>query len=85
VAEAKGALAQAVPRSRGHLADESIEIHRALTGISKKMFSLERVTWAWDAKLKRALARGTMDASSGDTFWLADRILKDFCAYGKTA
>src|SRR5258706_5508394 len=85
VAEAKGALAQAVPDLEGHLADENIEILSALDWYLKgNVFNLERVTWAWDAKLKRALARGYDGMRvSGDTFWLADKDWKDFCAYEK--
>src|SRR5712671_4361144 len=85
VAEAKGALAQAVPDLEGHLADENIEILSALDWYLKEnVFNLERVTWAWDAKLKRALARGYDGMRvSGDTFWLADKDWKDFCAYEK--
>ena len=85
VAEAKGALEQAVPDLDRHLADENIEILNGLDWyLEENVFSLERVTRAWDAKLKRALARGYDGMRvSGDTFWLAEKDWKDFCAYEK--
>src|SRR5258706_7033280 len=85
VAEAKGALTRVVPDLDCARADEIIEILSALDWYLKEnVFNLERVTWAWDAKLKRALARGYDGMRvSGDTFWLADKDWKDFCAYEK--
>jgi PAS domain S-box-containing protein len=85
VQEAKGALAQAVPDLDLHLADEDIEILNGLDWyLEENVFNLERVTRAWDAKLKRALARGYNGMRvSGDTFWLAEKDWKDFCAYEK--
>ncbi|MDQ5844451.1 MAG: MEDS domain-containing protein, partial [Acidobacteriota bacterium] len=85
VEEAKGALAQAVPDLDRHLSDENIEI---LNGhdwyLKENVFNLESVTRAWDAKLKRALARGYDGMRvSGDTFWLAEKDWKDFFAYEK--
>ena len=85
VEEAKGALAQAVPDLDRHLSDENIEI---LNGhdwyLEENVFNLERVTSAWDAKLKRALALGYDGMRvSGDTFWLGEKDWKDFCAYEK--
>jgi PAS domain S-box-containing protein len=83
VEEAKGALAQAVPDLDRHLSNENIEI---LNGrdwyLEENVFNLERVTKAWDAKLKRALARGYEGMRvSGDTFWLAEKDWKDFHVY----
>ena len=83
--EAKGALAQAVPDLERHLSNENIEI---LNGrdwyFEKSVLNLERVKNAWDAKLKRALARGYEGLrASGDTFWLAEQDWKDFFAYEK--
>ena len=85
VEEAKGALAQVVPDLDRHLSDESLEI---LNGhdwyFEKNVLNLERVKNAWDAKLKRALARGYEGLrASGDTFWLAEKDWKDFFAYEK--
>jgi PAS domain S-box-containing protein len=85
VAEAQEALAQAVPDLDRHLSEENIEI---LDGrdwyFEKNVLNLERVANAWDAKLKRALARGYEGLrASGDTFWLAEKDWKDFFAYEK--
>jgi PAS domain S-box-containing protein len=85
VEEAKAALAQAVPDLDQHLSNENIEI---LNGpdwyLAENVFSLERVTSAWDAKLKRALALGYEGMRvSGDTFWLAEKDWQDFVAYEK--
>jgi PAS domain S-box-containing protein len=83
--EAKTALAQVVPDLNGHLADEDIEILDGLDWyLEEKVFNLERVTKAWDSKLEQALARGYEGMRvSGDTFWLAVKDWKDFCAYEK--
>jgi PAS domain S-box-containing protein len=85
VEEAKGALAQAVPDLERHITDENIEILDGLEWyLEENVFNLERVTRAWDAKLKRALARGYDGMRvSGDTFWLAEKDWKDFSAYEK--
>lgn len=85
VAEAKGALARAVPDLERHLEDENIEILNGLDWyLEEDVFNLERVTRAWDAKLKRALARGYDGMRvSGDTFWLTEKDWKDFFAYEK--
>jgi PAS domain S-box-containing protein len=85
VEEAKLALAQAVPDLDRHLSDENIEI---LYGhdwyFEKDVLNLERVASAWDAKVKRALARGYDGLrASADTFWLREKDWKDFCAYEK--
>src|SRR6266481_4589523 len=83
--EAKTALAQAVPDLDRHLSDENIEI---LNGhewyLQENVFDLDRVTRAWDAKLKRALARGHDGMrAAADAFWLAEKDWKDFFAYEK--
>jgi PAS domain S-box-containing protein len=83
VEEAKRALAQAVPDLGRHLADENIEI---LDGhdwyFEKDALNLEKVKNAWDAKLKRALARGYDGLrASADTFWLTEKDCKDFFVY----
>jgi len=85
VAEAKGALSEAVPNLRQHLWDQNIEI---LNGrdwyLEEGVFNLRSVTKAWDAKLKQALARGYEGMRvSGDTSWLEDRLWKDFIEYEK--
>jgi PAS domain S-box-containing protein len=83
--EAKAVLKQAVPDLDRYLSDGNIEI---LNGdewyLEDNVFSLERVTSAWDAKLKRALALGYDGMRlSGDTFWLREKIWEDFNAYEK--
>jgi PAS domain S-box-containing protein len=85
VEEAKGALKQAVPNLDRHLADEDIEISSGLDWyLEEGVFNLERVTRAWDAKLRRALDLGYDGMRvSGDTFWLAEKDWKDFFAYEK--
>ncbi len=85
VEEAKEALAQAVPDLDKRLTAEDIEILNGLDWyLEENVFNLERVTRAWDAKLKRALARGYDGMRvSGDTFWLEEKDWKDFCAYEK--
>jgi len=85
VAEAKEALAQAVPDLDRHLSAENIEI---LNGhdwyFDKNLLNLERVKSEWDAKVKGALARGYDGLrASADTFWLAGKDWKDFFAYEK--
>ena len=85
VEAAKAALARAVPDLDRHLSNGNIEILNGLGWyLDENVFNLERVTSAWDAKLKRALARGYDGMRvSGDTFWLRERDWKDFCAYEK--
>ncbi|MDX6498087.1 MAG: hypothetical protein QOG23_1347 [Blastocatellia bacterium] len=83
--DAKGALAQAIPNFDRHLADENIEI---LSGhdwyFEQHALNLERAQHGWDAKLKRALARGYEGLRvSADTFWLAEKDWNDFFAYEK--
>jgi PAS domain S-box-containing protein len=85
VAEARGALAQVVPDLDRHIADGNIEI---LNGhdwyLEDNVLNLERVTSAWNEKLKRALARGYDGMrASADTFWVAEKDWKDFFAYEK--
>ena len=84
VEEATGALAQAVPDLDRHLSEKNIEI---LNGgdwyLEENAFNLEKVTSAWDANLKRALARGYEGMRvSGDTFWLRKKDRKDFLCLG---
>ena len=83
VAEAKDALAQAVPDLDRHFSDENIEIRDGPEWyLREDTFILERVTKVWDEKLKRALDRGYDGLRiSGDTCWLAEKDWKDFCAY----
>jgi PAS domain S-box-containing protein len=83
--QAKEALAQAVPNLDRHLADENIEIVGGHDWyFEQHALNLERAKHGWDAKLKRALARGFEGLRvSADTFWLAERDWKDFFAYEK--
>jgi PAS domain S-box-containing protein len=85
VEEAKGALAQAVPDLERHISDENIEILNSHDWyFGQHALNLERAKHGWDAKLKRALARGYEGLrASADTFWLAEKDLKDFFAYEK--
>ena len=85
VEEAQGALAQAVPDLDRHLSDESIEIlKRHDWYFEQHALNLERAKHGWDARLKRALARGYEGMrASADTFWLAEKDWKDFFAYEK--
>lgn len=85
VEEARTALAHVVPDLDRQLSLGKVEI---LSGHQwyheKNALNLERVRSAWHAKLKQALARGSDGLRvSGDTFWLADKDWKDFCAYEK--
>jgi PAS domain S-box-containing protein len=83
--EARGALGRVVPDLDQHFSKENIEIFNGLDWYLKEgVLSLEKVTRAWDEKLKQALARGYDGMRvSGDTFWLRDKDWKDFCAYEK--
>jgi PAS domain S-box-containing protein len=85
VGEATGALERAVPDLGRHLSKGSIEI---LDGrdwyFQDDSLKLEKVTRAWDEKLKRALSLGYEGLrASGDTLWLRENDWKDFCAYEK--
>ena len=85
VEAAKAALAQAVPDLDRYLSAGNIEILNGLGWyLEENVFNLERVTSAWDAKLKQALAFGYDGMRvSGDTLWLAEKDWKDFCVYEK--
>ena len=80
VQEAREALAKAVPELERHLLDKNIEILTELDWyLDENEFNLERVTNAWDVKLKRALALGYEGMRvSGDTFWLKKKDWKNF-------
>jgi PAS domain S-box-containing protein len=83
--EAKGALAQAVSDLDRHLSEKNIEILDPNDWyFEKNALNLERARSGWDAKLKRALARGYDGLRvSADTFWLGEKDWKDFFAYEK--
>ncbi|MCW3092977.1 MAG: domain S-box protein [Ferruginibacter sp.] len=86
VQEAKQALKQAVPDLDHYFTNGSIEVFKGLDWyLEKDVFDLERVTKAWDAKLKEALKRGYIGIRvSGDTYWLGEKdIWQDFFAYEK--
>ena len=80
VQEAKEALAQVVLELDQHLSDKNIEILTELEWyLQENAFNLERVTNAWDVRLKRALALGYEGMRvSGDTFWLKKKDWKNF-------
>lgn len=83
--EVRGALGRVVPDLDQLLSNKNIEILNGLDWyLNEGVFNLERVTSAWDEKLKGALARGYDGMRvSEDTFWLRDKDWKDFCAYEK--
>jgi PAS domain S-box-containing protein len=85
VKEAEEALGEAVPELERHLSKKNIEILTELDWyLEENEFNLERVTNAWDVKLKRALALGYDGMRiSGDTFWLKKKDWKNFCDYEK--
>jgi PAS domain S-box-containing protein len=85
VKEAQAVMEKAVPDFDLYLSGRNIEI---LNGhdwyLEENVFNLEKVTKAWDERLKRALALGYDGMRvSGDTFWLSDKYRKDFFAYEK--
>ena len=81
--EACNALQLAVPDLDRHFADRSIEMFLGEEWYLKNdTFNLDRVTNAWNKKLKQALARGYEGMRvSGDTCWLRKKDSQDFCAY----
>ena len=85
VEEAKEALKQACPDLGRHLSERNIEILNGTDWyLEENVFNLERVTKAWDAKLKQAMASGYEGMRvSGDTFWLTEKEWKDFYIYEK--
>jgi PAS domain S-box-containing protein len=84
-AEAKAALAQAIPDLDQQVANGHIEILDALNFyLEENVFNSQQAVNAWDARLKQALALGYEGMrGSGDTIWLTGRDWKDFCAYEK--
>ena len=85
VKEAQEVMEKTVPDFDRYLSGRNIEI---LNGpdwyLEENVFNLEKVTKAWDERLKRALALGYDGMRvSGDTFWLSDKYRKDFFAYEK--
>src|ERR1035438_38091 len=70
VEEAKQALEQAVPNLNRHISEGNIEIFKENDWYLKENeFNVERMSKAWDTKLKRALALGYEGMRvSGDTF-----------------
>ena len=85
VEEAKQALEQAVPNLNRHISEGNIEIFKENDWYLKENeFNVERMSKAWDTKLKRALALGYEGMRvSGDTFWLKENDWKDFTTYEK--
>jgi two-component sensor histidine kinase len=82
--EAKEALAKAVPDLGRHLSESNIEILNWSDWYLEDDAFNWRVTSAWNARLKGALAKGYDGIRiSGDTFWLGEKHWKDFCAYEK--
>jgi PAS domain S-box-containing protein len=85
VEDAKDALEQVVPGLDQHLLNNDIEILNETNWyLEEDVFKLEKVINEWHAKLNRALALGYEGMRvSGDTFWLNEKIWKDFFAYEK--
>jgi PAS domain S-box-containing protein len=85
VEDAKKALRQAVPDFERDFLDKNIEIlDESEWYLEDNEFNLEKVINAWHVKLNRALAFGYDGMRvSGDTFWLNEKIWKDFVAYEK--
>ena len=82
-AEARSALSKAVPDLDRHLAAGDIEI---VSGpefyLEGGRFDLQRVTAAWNEKLRGALAKGYDGMrASGNAFWLDTNRWKDFADY----
>ena len=85
VDEAREALGQVVPDFDRYFPDKNIEIlNETEWYLEDNVFNLEKVINAWHIKLKLALTLGYDGMRvSGDTFWLNEKIWKDFFHYEK--
>lgn len=82
-ADAKAALARAIPDLQAHLAAGRIEI---IPGVDWYLrgdeFDLQRITGGWSQKLRTALAKGFDGIRvSGNAFWIESNHWKEFCEY----
>ena len=81
--EARMALSRRIPDFDPHLAAGSMEVAPGYQWYLKgDRFDLDRITSAWDEKLRGALAKGYDGMrASGNAFWLHTKHWKDFCDY----
>lgn len=81
--EARTALTQRVPDFERYLTTGNMEILPGREWYLKGgKFDLDRITAAWDEKLRRALTNGYEGMrASGNAFWLNTNHWKDFCDY----
>src|SRR5499427_125670 len=83
IAEARGALQDAVPDLNRHLADARFELAAARDWfLQGGTFDGQRLTAAWYEKLARVSARGYPGMRvTGDTTWLVEKDWRHFCNY----
>jgi DNA-binding CsgD family transcriptional regulator len=81
--EARTALRQRIPAFDRYLVAGNMEIVPGREWyLEGDRFDLERITSAWDEKLRDALAKGYDGfRMSGNAFWLNTDLWKDFCDY----
>ncbi len=81
--EARLALGRRIPDFDRHLAAGKMEIIPGRAWyLDGDRFGLERITGAWDEKLRGALAKGCDGMrASGNAFWLHTKYWEDFCGY----
>ena len=81
--EARMALKRRIPDFDRHLAAGNMEIVPGREWyLDGERFGLDRITRAWDEKLRGALARGYDGMrASGNAFWLHTKHWPDFCDY----
>jgi DNA-binding CsgD family transcriptional regulator len=81
--DARIALTRRIPDFDRHLAAGNMEIAPGHEWyLDGDRFDLDRITRAWDEKLRGALARGYDGMrASGNAFWLYTKHWKDFCDY----
>jgi DNA-binding CsgD family transcriptional regulator len=81
--EARTALSLRIPEFDRHLAAANVEIVPGRDWyLNGDRFDLDRITTAWNEKLRRALARGYDGMrASGNAFWLHTKHWQKFCEY----
>ena len=81
--EARTALRQHIPAFDRYMAAGNMEIVPGREWyLEGDRFDLERITSAWDEKLRDALDKGYDGMRmSGNAFWLNTDLWKDFCDY----
>ncbi len=82
-ADAKAALARAIPDLQAQLAAGRIEIIPGADWYLRgDEFDLQRITGGWSEKLRTALAKGFDGIRvSGNAFWIETNHWKEFCEY----